>query len=101
TRPRLGYPGQYRDLRRVGEQEMPKSAGRCGIATLPNQHESGTFSPYEGLKVALAAGIAGGDAPLTSIESLLGTCLMGSSRSGLPTACRSPCRQYRSRGPSR
>ncbi len=34
---------------------MPKSAGRCGIATLPNRYESGTFDPYEGLKVALAA----------------------------------------------
>jgi len=55
NRPRLGYPWQYRDLRRGCEQEMPKSARRCGIATLPNEHESGTFGPYEGFKVALMA----------------------------------------------
>jgi hypothetical protein len=34
---------------------MPKSAGRCGIATLPDRHESGTFRPCEGFKVVLAA----------------------------------------------
>jgi len=42
-------------LRRGCEQEMTKSARRCGIATLPNEHESGTFGPYEGFKVALMA----------------------------------------------
>jgi hypothetical protein len=40
---------------------MPKSAERCAIATLPDQHESGTFSPRGGVKVLLAAGIAAED----------------------------------------
>jgi hypothetical protein len=40
---------------------MPKSAKRCAIATLPNQHESGTFCPCEGGEVPLQAGIAGDD----------------------------------------
>jgi hypothetical protein len=37
---------------------MPKSPQRCAIATLPNQHESGTLRPGEGLEVPLAAQIA-------------------------------------------
>jgi hypothetical protein len=32
-------------LRRWHEANPPKSAKRCAIATLPNQHESGTFRP--------------------------------------------------------
>jgi hypothetical protein len=40
---------------------MAKSPERCAIATLPNQHESGTFSPAKPLTNALkglpAAGI--------------------------------------------
>jgi hypothetical protein len=39
---------------------MPKSAGRCAIATLPDRHESGTCCPREGVKVALEAAIAAG-----------------------------------------
>jgi hypothetical protein len=35
---------------------MAKSPKRCAIATLPNQHESGTFSLPEALKVRSAAG---------------------------------------------
>jgi hypothetical protein len=38
---------------------MAKSAKRCAIATLPHQHENGTFRPYEGIKVLSEAGIAG------------------------------------------
>jgi hypothetical protein len=37
---------------------MSKSAKRCAIATLPNQHESGTFCPSEGIKALSAAEIA-------------------------------------------
>jgi len=40
------YPWQYRDLRHSHGREMAKSAKRCAITTLPNQHESGTFCPY-------------------------------------------------------
>jgi hypothetical protein len=36
---------------------MAKSPKRCAIATLPNQHESGTFSPAKAMKPPLAAGI--------------------------------------------
>jgi hypothetical protein len=34
---------------------MAKSPKRCAIATLPNQHESGTFSPAKARKVRAAA----------------------------------------------
>jgi hypothetical protein len=34
------------------EENLPKSAKRCAIATLPDQHESGTFCPCEGKQAA-------------------------------------------------
>jgi hypothetical protein len=40
-------------------KSLAKSAGRCAIATLSNQHESGTFCPCAGKADALAAEIAG------------------------------------------
>jgi len=56
--PNIRYPWQYRDLPGSHEPNLAKSAKRCAIVTLPNQHESGTFSPCEGMEVPSAAGIA-------------------------------------------
>jgi hypothetical protein len=48
-------------LQHAGERQIWKSAKRCAIVTLPNQHESGTFLPKKGGKeVPLAAKTAGG-----------------------------------------
>jgi len=49
---------------------MAKSAKRCAITTLPNQHESGTFCPYGGIKVLSEAGIAGDIGSLTLMPNL-------------------------------
>jgi len=43
NRAAVRYPWQYRDLRAWHAPNLPKSARRCAIATLPDQHESGTF----------------------------------------------------------
>jgi hypothetical protein len=41
-------------LLHIREPKAPKSAKRCAIATLPNQHESGTFRLLEGGKPSAA-----------------------------------------------